>query len=125
MTLLYDSLKRTKPLFKTGWHSAALLGVSESIGPKSGEPVIKLDFANGDGRISLFLPKSKACIFVLNGIAGVAGIKTKKYRISQLVGETFLIQVKYNKIVKIKKLCIQETQYKTGTITAEKWKSGI
>jgi hypothetical protein len=99
---LYPSLKRRPPALKAGWHSAEFYGISEYKWPDGKEPCLKLEFKASNGIIHLLLPMKKEGIFVLNHIAGMIGIKTKKYRLSALIGETLLVQVKYNRVIKIK-----------------------
>ena len=97
--ILYPNLKRSRPVLKTGTHLAVIESISESKHRKTGKPCINVVFSNKDGYITLFLPARKEAIFVLNKIAGMINAP-EHYRLSDIVGATINIKVRYNKVVK-------------------------
>lgn len=100
---LYPDLKRSKPQLANGWHLTRLCSISEYKHPYTGESCLKLVFEANEGQSSVLLPIVKESIFILNKIAGMAEVSAEKYRLSDLVNATLLIQIKYKRIIKIKK----------------------
>ena len=97
--ILYPNLKRSRPVLKTGTYLTVIESIAESKHKKTGEPCINVVFSNKDGYITLFMPMRKEAIFVLNKIAGMINAP-ENYRISDIVGATLNINVRYNKVVK-------------------------
>jgi hypothetical protein len=100
---LYPHLKRARQILPNGWHTVTLNSISEHRDIKTGEDSLKLEFVATDGYINLLLPISKETVFLLNRLSGVIGITAEKYSLSDLVNATLLIQIKYKRVIKIKK----------------------
>lgn len=101
--ILYPHLKRARQILPNGYHKVVLSSISEHVKSISSEKCIKLEFTNQSGGSELLLPISKESVFLLNRLAGVIGVTADTYRLSDLVGATLSIQIKYKRIIKIKK----------------------
>jgi len=99
----YPHLKRSVAILSNGWHIVSINSISEHRDSKTGQNSLKIEFMNSDGIMNLFLPICKESIFVLNRVAGIIGITAEKYRLTNLVNATMLIQIKYKRVIKIKK----------------------
>lgn len=101
--ILYPDLKRAPAKLENGWHTVVIHSIGEYTHREAGQSAIKIEFLAQYGAANILLPMNKESIFILNKLAGIAGILSDKYRLSDIVNATVLIQIKYKRVIKIKK----------------------